>query len=124
MLNSRSTKIASVGEVLGTTKNCHKGFSESDVSQDRNGKIKDKMSFNQILDAGRPSHTIATVDNSDSGGVLTLFNTNPGSASFNSSIQSFQSRSFEFAIPIMPRSVALNELELAEIPLFKSTTRK
>lgn len=81
------------------------------------------MSFNQILDAGGPSHKIATVDNSDSGGVLTLLTLNPGSASFNSSIQSFQSRSFEFANPIMPRSVALKELELAEIPLFKSTTR-
>lgn len=63
-----------------------------------------------ILDAGGPSHMTVTMANSDLGGVLTLFNTNPGSASFSNSIQSFQSRSFEFASPIMPKSVALKEL--------------
>lgn len=85
--------------------------------------IKDKMGSNQILDAG-PSHTTAIVVNSDLGGVLTLFNTNLESASFNSSIQSFKSRSFEFAIPIMPRSVALKELVSAENPLSNFTILK
>jgi hypothetical protein len=77
---------------------------------------------NYVLDAGGPSHTISTRLNSDFGGVLTLFNTNPGSASFNNSIQSIRSRSFEFMNPIMPKSVALKELGLVGKPLFNSAT--